>query len=318
MRTIRVKLLENALNPNLKDYYQNNIFLFLLRKKYNVVLVDDNPELLIYTLSHNSHVNYRGCKKIFHTEEPGFWNKNNYQEFYPQEDRFNMSIKDADLVLSSYYLNNDQNIRFPSYLLYYYQMILDGRIDNFDSFFEYRKIEDESLFDRNFCLYMHRNNSNNKTGENLFRVNFLNKLNKYKKVDIINIGGSSYDKTQFVKKYKFCFGMENNNGDMSFYPTIKGENKYYDIGYTTEKILEPFTSHSIPLYWGNQLIYKEFNTNMFINWHDFNDDEAMIEKIIELDNNKEKYMQYLNGNIFKKDYICNIFDEFLEKIEKIV
>ena len=63
MRTLRVKLLENALNPNLKYYYQDNIFLFLLRKKYNVVLVDDNPELLIYTLSHNSHLDYRGCKK---------------------------------------------------------------------------------------------------------------------------------------------------------------------------------------------------------------------------------------------------------------
>jgi hypothetical protein len=108
--------------------------------------------------------------------------------------------------------------------------------------------------------------------------------------------------------------MENTNGDLCF-----GESegvKYPNIGYTTEKIIEPFCSNTIPLYWGNQLINNEFNNNMFMNWYDYANDEYMIEKIIELDNNKEKYMEYLNGMIFKPEYINSMFERFYEVVEK--
>ena len=193
-------------------------------------------------------------------------------------------------------------------------MILDGRIPCFDFFFNDRKITDESLFDRKFCCYIHRNNR-----QDMFRVKFLEKLSKYKKVDIIeNIPGHSYEKTEFVKKnYKFCFGMENNSQDINYYPNIKNSN-YVDIGYTTEKIIEPFCSNTIPLYWGNPLIKNDFNNDMFINWHDYKNDELMIEKIIEIDNDKEKYFSYLNGTVFNKNKIEEILNNFIKKIESLI
>ena len=314
MKRIKVKLLENNINPSLPSYYKDNYILYLLRHIYDVEIVNDNPDILIYPLSHNGHLNYK-CFKIFYTEEPGFWNKNNFFNFYPKNDRFYLSVSDADIVISSYYINNEKNIRIPSYLLYYYQMLMDGRIKNIEEFFQYKINTDKNLANRKFCVYMHRKNSSN---DKFFRFKFFQKLSKYKEVDICNVNGGSYEKTEFIKSYKFCFSMENNSNDIILYPTINNTNKYMDIGYTTEKIIEPFVSNVVPIYWGNPLIYKEFNTNMFLNWHDYNDDDALIKEIIKIDNDKELYMKYLNGKILNKDFYDNFKNDILTKMKKLI
>jgi hypothetical protein len=54
---------------------------------------------------------------------------------------------------------------------------------------------------------------------------------------------------------------------------------------------------------------------MFIDWNDYGDDNKMIEKIIEIDNSKEKYMDMLNGVVFKKQQIDNMFKNFLDLID---
>ena len=311
---LRVKCLENAHNPNLTNFYEDNIFIYLLKQKYDVEIVENDPHILLYPLSHIGHLNYKNCVKIFFTEESGFWNKNEFYKYYPQ-DRFFYAAYDADLILSNYYIDNKDNLRFPSYLWYYYQMTIDGRLPRFDYFFKERLVTDEKLFDRKFCVFIHQHKN-----PNMFRMKFLEKLNKYKTVDVWNSDqskysetGNSFIKTEFLKNnYKFCFSMEHNNGDMDFHaPGVF----YHDKGYTTEKIIEPFCSNTIPLYWGNHYIGKEINTNMFINWHDYNNDEKMIEKILELDSNKDKYMEALNGAVFKEDYVNQIFIDFLSKVE---
>jgi hypothetical protein len=320
MKKLNVNLLgygyneHTFLNPNLPNWYSDNIFLFLLKKYFDVSVTNVDEGILLYTLVNNDHLNFNNSIKIFHTEEPGFWDKSNYFEYYLQGDRFGLSVQDANLVLSSYYINNENNLRFPSFLLYYYQMVLDGRVPNFNYFFKDREITDDSLFDRKFCCYIHRNNR-----KDMFRVKFLEKLSKYKKVEIIeHIPGHSYEKTEFVKNnYKFCFGMENNSQDINWKTNMKDSN-YIDVGYTTEKIIEPFCSNTIPLYWGNPLINEDFNSNMFINWHDYKDDELMIEKIIEADTNKEKYFSYLNGTVFNVKNIEKIMEDFIKKIESMI
>jgi hypothetical protein len=54
------------------------------------------------------------------------------------------------------------------------------------------------------------------------------------------------------------------------------------------------TVNSIPLYWGNPLIDREFNTKSFINFYDFKNQSEMIDFIIELDKNDDKYLEMLN------------------------
>jgi len=103
---------------------------------------------------------------------------------------------------------------------------------------------------------------------------FFEKLSKYKQVDsggryANNVGGPIVDKLAFISEYKFVLSFENTSFD----------------GYTTEKLCQPMREYSIPVYWGNKYVGKDFNTKSFVNHHEYKDDEAVIKKIIELDNN---------------------------------
>jgi hypothetical protein len=59
--------------------------------------------------------------------------------------------------------------------------------------------------------------------------------------------------------------------------------------------------NSLPIYWGNPLIGKEFNTRSFLNYHDYKSDEALIERIIEIDRNDELYLAYLREPFVNRD-----------------
>jgi len=122
-----------------------------------------------------------------------------------------------------------------------------------------------------------------------------------------NIGKPISDKRKFQSEYKFSIAFENN----AYRPQ--------QSGYTTEKIMEPMTVNSIPLYWGNPDIGREFNTESFINFYDFHSEDDMIDYIIELDKDDSRYLNMLNKpwfdgyNIPDNNKIDNI-KSFLYKI----
>jgi len=193
------------------------------------------------------------------------------------------------------YLDDSRNYRLPHYLLYdgYYEL-------------ERPKIIEESMANRKFCNFVASNGDCNE------RNQFVQQLSKYKKVDcggrwMNNIGGPVSDKRKFQSEYKFSIAFENN----AYRPQHPG--------YTTEKIMEPMTVNSIPLYWGNPLIYKEFNTKSFVNFYDFKSEKDMVDYIIELDNNDNKYLEvlkqpwFIDYNIPDNNKIENI-KSFLYKI----
>ena len=201
----------------------------------------------------------------------------------------------CDYSFSFDYLDDARNYRLPHYLLYdgYYELALEKQID-------------ESLAKRKFCNFVVSN------GDCQQRNRFFEKLSKYKKVDsggrfANNIGYAVPDKRKFQSEYKFSIAFENN--------AYRSQNP----GYTTEKIMEPMTVNSIPLYWGNPLIGKEFNTESFINFYDFKSEDDMIDYIIELDKDDGRYLKMLNKpwfeeyNIPENNKIENI-KSFLYKI----
>ena len=182
----------------------------------------------------------------------------------------------CDYSFSFDYLEDSRNYRLPHYLLYdgYYELALEKQIN-------------ESLAKRKFCNFVVSN------GDCQVRNNFFTKLSKYKKVDsggrfVNNIGYAVTDKRKFQSEYKFSIAFENN----AYRPQHPG--------YTTEKIMEPMTVNSIPLYWGNPLIGKEFNTESFINFYDFHSEDDMIDYIIELDKDDDRYLKMLNKPWFEE------------------
>ncbi len=137
------------------------------------------------------------------------------------------------------------------------------------------------------------------------RNDFFELLSTYKKVDsggkhFNNIGYSVPDKMEFIKKYKFTFAFENTS-----FP-----------GYTTEKIIEPMFARSIPIYWGSNVVSKEFNPESFVNVHDYDTVEDAVNAIIAIDHDEKLYKKYLEapyflGNQFPAELSWKVFEEKL-------
>lgn len=204
------------------------------------------------------------------------------------------NFNDCDYSMCFDWIDDDRHYRLPLYLLYdgYYDLI--------------NKKVDESLLNRKFCNFIVSN------GGNKLRNDFFIKLSKYKKVDsggrfMNNIGSPISNKLSFQSQYKFSIAFENN--------------AYRDsrIGYTTEKIMEPMKVNSMPIYWGNEWIYKDFNTESFVNYYDFKSEDDLIEYIIYLDKNDDEYMNvlikpwFINNEIPENNKKENI-KKFLKKI----
>ena len=144
------------------------------------------------------------------------------------------------------------------------------------------------------------------------RVHFFNELSKYKKVDsygeCLNNTGiyASHDRYEFeklVSQYKFIITFENCQKNM----------------YITEKILHGYYSLSIPIYWGSKNIHNFFNKNSFINIDDYNEIniKKTIDKIIEIDNNDELYLNIVNQQVFNIN-IDEYFNSIKNKIKNII
>ena len=52
-------------------------------------------------------------------------------------------------------------------------------------------------------------------------------------------------------------------------------------------------ANSIPIYWGDPTIHLDFNKNSFLSLHDFENHEALIEKVKEIDQDDKKYQDML-------------------------
>jgi alpha(1,3/1,4) fucosyltransferase len=134
------------------------------------------------------------------------------------------------------------------------------------------------------------------------RIDFFHKLSKYKQVDsggrhLNNIGGPVANKMDFIKDYKFVLSFEN-----SSHP-----------GYTTEKLIEPMLANSIPVYWGNAEVNKDFNTNSFVHVNQHTSFDEAIEQIIELDKDDEKYQKLMMEPWFKNNRIpAEVTEESLQ------
>ena len=194
----------------------------------------------------------------------------------------------------------DRYIRFPLYLISGFKQLNNQPLDS------------EKLLNRKFCNFVY---SNSKWADPT-REEFFKKLSKYKKVDsggklLNNIGGAVENKLDFIKDYKFTISFENSSLS----------------GYTTEKIVEPMIVNSLPVYWGNPDIHRDFNKQSFVYVNDYETIEEAIHEVIRLDNDDEAYIQklsfpwYIGDNYAQweqklKYFLKKIFDQDFTKAKR--
>lgn len=98
-----------------------------------------------------------------------------------------------------------------------------------------------------------------------------------------------------------------------------------NYGFVTEKIMDAFYTDTIPVYYGSPTVTEIFNKDAFINVADFDSVDDAIARIIELDQDDDKYLAMLRQPILVDPeypdrletelnrFICHIFDQPLEK-----
>jgi len=286
--------------PNFNIY--DNYFLNLLSMKYNVIIDDVMPEVLFHSVDYakqSNHLKFNNdfTKKIFFTGE-------NIEPDFSQ----------TDYSLSFISNTEKNNYRLPLWVTY---------IDWFDS--KKNKNRDPSFLIPKKKLLNQKKNFSAKPMFCSFiaskpigkRMEFVPKLNESKKVHSLGrlysnsylraFGrGDSREKVSIMKLFKFniCFESE------------------HSPGYVTEKILHSFYANSIPIYWGDDFVKKDFNQNAFLFYDDFNTQEEIIDRILTINSSSTLYKKYTEQPVFEDNSYPeftlpdNVLSFISEKIEE--
>jgi len=270
MKEIRVKFVDFWGSFNGEE----NFILQALRKKYAVVVDEENPTYLFYSCFGHSHHKYTNfeCIKIYYTGE-----------------NLMASFNECDYAIGFDYLDfGDRLLRFPNYEM-------DRGIDALIS----REPMDADLVSlkTGFCNFIFSNGRADPHRDEIF-----DKISEYKKVDsagrhrpnvprvdlAVDEAGRSISKQQFQNRYKF---------------TISAENSSHP-GYTTEKIIDAFAARTIPIYWGDPLVTNDINPDAFISAGAFPNLQALVDEVARLDQDQNAYLNMLNAPVFTKSYLA--------------
>lgn len=260
----------------------------LLREEYEVVC-SEHPNYLIVSCFGKEHLNYNHCIKIFWTGE----------SVVPDFNLFDYAIGFDDICFG------DRYFRMPLY--YFYPGVMKKVMEK--PIYSLEEMRREKI---EFANFVYSN-----AGADPFRERLFEEMNQYKPVISggryrNNIGAPVKNKMELLQKCKFTIACEN-----SEYP-----------GYTTEKLLEAFAANTIPIYWGNPLVEKEFNRKSFINCYRYNSIEEVVGEMIRMDQNDDYYLKILNEPAFLekawiekqvedfKRFLYHIFDQDIEKAKR--
>ena len=229
----------------------------------DVVLVETNPDILIYSCFGDSHKKYNNCIKVFYTAE------NRAPDF-----------KECDYSIS--FMRDSaggKNLYLPLGLLTDYALL--------------RPLTDKELLNRKFCNFLY---SQDGWGEGAkFRKTVCAKLGAYKFVDcagrvLNNVKEPSlskrYDwdwhtsKINYLRKFKFTIAIENTNAE----------------GYITEKLTDPLFAQSVPIYWGSNGDLDPLSRDGIVCVYDMSTWRELLDHIIELDNNPKLYLEMCHQN----------------------
>jgi len=238
---------------------KENFFFKLLRERFDIQLTT-SPDYVLYCFGTQVHRLYT-CKKIYFTPEADL-----------------PDFGQCDYAITSRYVDDPRHVRVPYYI---FEATPESLVKQPGEWEQIRRQKTR------FCAFM-TTYANRKTRH---RVEFFQKLNRRKKVDSagralnnvgFNVPFGTQAKHDFLRPYKFYMAFENQSRP----------------GYITEKLVNGMHARCIPIYYGCPRVAEEFNPKSFLNYHDFPSEEALIDRIMEIDRNDDLYMQYLKEPFF--------------------
>ena len=290
MKTVKIKFVGvcPGFEPDWMDLYK------ILKKHYDVQIVEDDPDYIICD-AFEPYYDYCGYPQVRIMV--------NGENYIPD---FNL----VDYAISRYPISfQDRNFYLPGCVFpREHWLALSSRSrEDYDLEF----VKSKPYF-ANF-IASHESEHN-------IRGDFFKKLCEYKRVEspgsYLNnmpdgsaVRWNNSSKTDFQRKCKFtlCFESTSHNG------------------FITEKITDAFYAGTIPVYYGSPSVTEIFNREAFLNCGDFESFDAVIDKIRELDQDDEKYLEMLRRPVLvdpdypqrvlddMERFVCAIFDQPLDK-----
>ncbi|WQX25471.1 fucosyltransferase [Helicobacter pylori] len=270
--------------------FKKSVLYFILSQRYTITLHQNPNELSDLVFSNplgsaRKILSYQNAKRVFYTGE----------NEVPNFNLFDYAIGFDELDF------NDRYLRMP---LYYDSLHYKAQGVN-DTTAPY-KIKDNSLYalkkpshhfkenHPNLCAVVNDESDPLKRGFASFVASNTNAPVRSAFYDALNAiepvtGGGSVkntlgykveNKSEFLSQYKFNLCFENTQG----------------YGYVTEKILDAYFSHTIPIYWGSPSVAKDFNPKSFVNVHDFKNFDEAIDYIRYLHTHPNAYLDMLYEN----------------------
>lgn len=255
-------------------------------KRFDVIRDDENPNYVIYgdlNFGPFDRMRFPNSKCIFYTGEP-------VGREYAGE---------LDYAITFDHVNSPKHYRLPLYVVDMWAAAYD---DKFTDDFMYLT-KRHNLIDDAYGLWMrhegHRlvsyvqTNPRQKT-----RTAFVETLLKHDMVDcggphlnnmpkgwVVPREGGHRAKLDFIGKRKFNVAFENGARP----------------GYVTEKLLNAFYANTIPIYWGSVTVGRDFNEEAFINANNHESFESVVEEVLKVSNDPEKYCNMLCAPAFPGD-----------------
>lgn len=276
-----MKKIRIAFSNYTKQFKEKDIIAGLLSRvcEIEVVHFSEKPDILFFSIfEYDDHFKCRDAVRVYVTQE---------------NDVPNFNICDYSVSFHDIKFEN-RSFRLPNYC-YHNEAFANMRAG--------KRMTCDSPEKREFCSVVISNN--------LFaspeRSNYWDKIAGYKPVASggklrNNVGGPVADKFEFLSRYKFNLAFENSVVD----------------GYTTEKITDAFYAGTVPIYWGNRQVGRDFNPESFININDFPSIEDAIQYIRKVDEDDELYLRYLRANPLIGNPMLDWEERFLNFLEPAI
>ena len=275
--------------------HNNNFFteVFKICTDVHVIPLSHKTDILIYSCFGNDHqgIDRNKTKKIFYTGE------NIRPNFNDCDYSFTFDFEDY----------NNRNVRVPLWLLY------------IDIFQKQTYTNPEYIIPIEFItqpqLYNNFFNKQKKHPCCIINKHLGNKRNELvqslcTKMEVHGYGGAfnntipdgESNKLNLISDFKFHICFEN-----SIQP-----------GYYTEKLLHAKVAGTIPLYYADENVNKDFNTEGFINLNNFNTIDDFIEYVLYVNSNEKIFNKIKNEPLFtipeKPQQLISEISTFIQKI----
>lgn len=307
--------MKTLLKINFVDFWpgfkkDNNYFYHLLATKYDVVIDEDDPDLLFFSVDftgareRDKYKNHR-CKKIFYTGESISANFDINGSITKSNGFVSYDIGKCDFAFTFDFSQDFRNYRLPLWLMHIDWFNKGDYGGNPDLLFRLDSIEDNKYKRRHkkdFCAFIFSNPIP-------MRIKAFNKFSEYKPVHgygkpFNNWSRGEIKKYEILSNYKFSICFENRS-----YP-----------GYHTEKPFHAKVAGTIPIYFSDRSISNDMNEKAFIHYGDFDSMDSLLNYVKKVDQDDELYNKYFNEPLLKNNTIREEFkpSKVLDFFENII